>query len=424
MLDIYDVLIIGGVFCGFITSFLLVTRGYFQLHANRLLAVVIFSIAWYGLLYLLIKTGWLGQVPGIYRIGSPLYYLIGPCSYLYTRSIVRDESRFRKWDWLHFLPALLHFAELIPFYIADAETKRKAVESIIQNFNNSYQKASGLLPALWHFLFRPVHAGIYLVFQWILLLRSLNRKASYTLHGQVFSRIRAWLFSFTGLVTIFITGLLVQSYLGILLMHSSVSITSASGYMQVIMSFAFFMICAYLLFMPDILYGTLKVSTLLPVAPPTSSTSVPGRQPYAIPETMQTVAEAAEDEDQPRKDTLFNAELVAQYASRIEQHLETHQSFRRKGLNITQLAGDLEMPVHHLSYVLNSYYKQRVNDFINQYRVNYVLRRLKEGDWQNMKLEALGAEAGFSSRTTFFVTFKKMTGLTPAEYAKQAGMAE
>ena len=82
------------------------------------------------------------------------------------------------------------------------------------------------------------------------------------------------------------------------------------------------------------------------------------------------------------------------------------------------------MSVHHLSYVLNTYYKQRFNDFINQYRVNYVLGLLKEMDWKNMKLEALGAEAGFSSRTTFFVTFKKVTGLTPAEYARQAGMME
>src|SRR5262245_55893628 len=130
MLDIYDIILLGGVFCGFVTSLILFTQSRYQLHANRLLSIVIFSIGWYAVLYLLIQTGWLNAVPGIYRIGSPLYYLGPPCAYLYMRSVIMNETRFRKWDWLHFLPAILHVIDLLPFYFADAETKRQVVMDI------------------------------------------------------------------------------------------------------------------------------------------------------------------------------------------------------------------------------------------------------------------------------------------------------
>ncbi|MEI7502339.1 MAG: hypothetical protein WCJ61_03560, partial [Paludibacter sp.] len=43
-----------------------------------------------------------------------LYYLIGPMSYLYIRSVLTDNSRLRKSDLLHFLPFLIYFVAAIP----------------------------------------------------------------------------------------------------------------------------------------------------------------------------------------------------------------------------------------------------------------------------------------------------------------------
>jgi AraC-like DNA-binding protein len=413
MLDIYDVLLIGGVFCGFITSILLFTQGRFQLHANRLLSLVIFALSWYAFLYLLIKTDWLRHVPGIYRVGSPLYYLIGPCAYLYVRSIIRDESRFRKWDWLHFLPAILHFIELIPFYLADAETKKQVVEAITRKFNNSYQKASGLIPALWHFAFRPFHALIYLVFQWILLFRALNRRNNYNILSPAFSKIKGWLFVFTALVTLIVLGMIVQAFLGIINANSTVSIVSSGLSTHIVLTFVFFLLSTYLLFKPELLYGTLKTTIPKPV-PPIPVSPAPGQLTEDIPEQF------AKEETRPvRRETLLDEELVILYAKKIEEHLLTRQSFKKQGLTSSQLAVELAMPVHHLSYVLNQHYKQRFTDFINQCRVDYIRRLFKGEEWRKMKLESLGAEAGFSSRSTFFSAFKKITGLTPAEYARQ-----
>lgn len=411
MLDIYDVVIIGGVFCSFITSFILFTQSRYQLHANRLLSIVIFGIGWYAFLYLLIQTGWLSHVPGIYRIGSPLYYLGPPCAYLYVRSVIMDENRFRKWDWLHFLPAILHFIELLPFYFADAETKRQVVESITKNFNSSYQKGSGLVPAFLHFILRPVQGLIYLAFIWTLLIHSLSKKNYYNISADVFNWIKKWLIGFTGIISVMYIGFSVQAVIGIVNARSTVSVAAASRPTHIILALFFFTLSIYLFFKPEILYGTLKITGPVPVPEPGIPDPAPA--PVAEPGPLQ------EEPGIERKETLLDKETILLHAKKIEGHLLTHQSFRKQGFTITQLAVELSMPMHHLSYVLNQHYKQRFTDFINGHRVNYVKELLKEEDSRALKLETLAMEAGFSARSTFFTAFKKLTGLSPYEYIRQ-----
>ncbi|MET0395016.1 MAG: AraC family transcriptional regulator [Chitinophagaceae bacterium] len=412
MLDFFDFFLVGSLFCGFITSLLLFTQSRFLRHANRLLGLVIFPMAWYALTNLMLKTGWMYKVPDLYAVGSPLYYLVGPCSYLYTRTIVMDESRFRKWDWLHFLPAILHCIELLPFYFSDAAIKKQAIESLAYRFNGSRQ-----VPALWHHAARPVHVIIYLVFQWLFLFKALNRRNSYAIHEAIFGKIRYWLFSFTALITVVVIGVVVQLFLSARVLDAPISFFAANWHMRIPISFAFFAVSAYLFLQPEILYGTLK-------AIPGDAAPPAGEATMAIPELTDTnpVVEQPKDEEPVmRKGTLLQPELVADYYTRIENHLQLHQSFRRQGLTIHQLASELAMPEHHLSYVLNYHYRQRFSDFINQHRVDYIKELLKTEEWRKMKIETLATEAGFSSRSAFFAAFKKITGLTPADYARQIG---
>jgi AraC-like DNA-binding protein len=419
MLDIYDVIVLGGAFCSFITSLILFTQGRFQLHANRLLSSMLFCFGWYAFIYLLFQTGWLQYVPAIYRIGGPLYYLIAPCAYLYVRGIIMDERRFRKWDWLHFLPAMLHFVDLIPFYVSDIETKRQAVMAAIRDFNTGYAKGSGfIIPAIWHFILRPLQGLIYLVLLWMLLTRSMSKKNYYNISADVFGRIKKWLFILTGFISILYLGLAIQTIIGFIRFDAGLPVVRVNGPTHVIMALAFFLLSVYLFFKPEILYGTLKTTLPGPVIKTDTALSIP--VPLPVPEILPVAEPVQEEINAERKETLLNEELVSLHAKKIEEHLLVHQSFRKQGITITQLAVELSMPMHHLSYVLNFHYKQRFTDFISQYRVDYVRRLLKEEEWRKLKLETLATEAGFSSRSTFFSTFKKVTGLTPYDYARQA----
>lgn len=108
----------------------------------------------------------------------------------------------------------------------------------------------------------------------------------------------------------------------------------------------------------------------------------------------------------------------------INKYMLEHQAFKQQGLTLSMVAEALSTPAHELSHILNIHYKKGFNAFVNEHRVNYIKHRLKhESDWKHLKIEALGIEGGFSSRSSFFSEFKNLVGMTPAEYAKVQNQA-
>jgi len=55
-------------------------------------------------------------------------------------------------------------------------------------------------------------------------------------------------------------------------------------------------------------------------------------------------------------------------------------------------------------------------DYVNEYRVREAQRLLTDPVESRFKVEALGRQAGFRARSTFFKLFRQHTGVTPAEY--------
>lgn len=396
MVNFYDIFVAGGLFTSFITSILLFTRGKYQLHANRLLGTVIFTWGWYVLLYFLVITGWLKHIPGIFRIGSPLYYLIPCCSYLYVRSVLLDEVKFRKYDWLHFIPAVLNVVDLLPYYFADVETKRAVADAIVNNFNMSYQKGSGIVPAFWHFQLRWMLGIVYLIFQWVLLAQVIKRDKL-----EAFKEVKGWLLTFTVFCSIIYIGLGIMSVIAWVNLGSKVSVLSSARSVPTLLQvIGFTCLSAYLFFKPEVLYGIPRSGYIVPAV------EVPAHKTQKELSDTSTVLREAP----------FNPELTEVYVQRLEAYMQEEAPFRRQGFVITELALALKIPLHHLSYIINNHYKCRFTDFINSFRVEYVKVRMETADWRSLTLEGLAKESGFSSRSTFSVAFKKFTGLTPSQY--------
>ena len=107
---------------------------------------------------------------------------------------------------------------------------------------------------------------------------------------------------------------------------------------------------------------------------------------------------------------------------KLEQYVISHQSFRNKDIRLNSLARELGISSHKLSIVLNSYFRKSFIDYINQYRVNWIKKSIRNPDiMQNFTLEALAYSAGFSSRSAFYNSFKKLVGISPVEYSKNLG---
>ena len=103
----------------------------------------------------------------------------------------------------------------------------------------------------------------------------------------------------------------------------------------------------------------------------------------------------------------------------LEFHAMLYRFYRCRSyfesIAIVRLVGVIGSPFT----LLNNHYRKSFADFINIFRVNYVKEKLRKNDaLQQITIEALGNQAGFSSKSNFFLTFKKHTGMSPLEYIR------
>jgi AraC-like DNA-binding protein len=91
--------------------------------------------------------------------------------------------------------------------------------------------------------------------------------------------------------------------------------------------------------------------------------------------------------------------------------------FKNVDVKLKDIAKELSISSHQLSQLLNDNIGKSFASFLNEYRVEEAKKLLKENN--QYTLEAIGYEAGFSSKSTFYATFKKVLGATPAAYKKQ-----
>lgn len=79
-------------------------------------------------------------------------------------------------------------------------------------------------------------------------------------------------------------------------------------------------------------------------------------------------------------------------------------------------AKELKVTKHLLSQYINERLGKSFSNLIKEYRIEKAKQLLETES--NYTIESLGYDSGFSSKSTFFTAFKKMTGFTPAEYQK------
>jgi AraC-like DNA-binding protein len=107
--------------------------------------------------------------------------------------------------------------------------------------------------------------------------------------------------------------------------------------------------------------------------------------------------------------------------SALAEVMEKERPWQDSGLTLADLAGRLSTTPHKLSEVLNSQLHQTFYDFVNGYRVREVQRRIAAGDARKVTMMALAQDAGFASKSTFNLVFKKHTGQTPSDFRQTAG---
>ena len=96
--------------------------------------------------------------------------------------------------------------------------------------------------------------------------------------------------------------------------------------------------------------------------------------------------------------------------------MESNRPYLDPELTLPKLADDLKVTNHHLSQVINEVHGKNFFNFINEYRVEEVKRKIQDPKYQNYTLLGIAFESGFNSKSAFNRVFKNITGTTPSTY--------
>lgn len=107
---------------------------------------------------------------------------------------------------------------------------------------------------------------------------------------------------------------------------------------------------------------------------------------------------------------------------RICQTIERDRQYLTSRLRLSDIAVELGVSVTALTDCIQSQRHCTFAQLVAEYRVHYAQQLLSEHP--DMKLNAVIAESGFTSESTFFRSFKAVTGLSPKEWLAQSAKLE
>lgn len=340
--------------------------------ANRLFALLLLSLSLHLLDYSLNISGLILAFPHLMFSSYPLLFVMGPLFYLYVRSYLRQEVKQGWRTLLHFGLAILVFLSMLPFYLQSAEYKIAFLEAVAVDTFQTIPTEQFIIMFLQiaQFLFYAVAAYRLIVQQEEVVVQFRSNGNIPKIKWLKQSTIAFGAFTlFYGLMTII---LVIQNQYHV-----------ETDYVVVLL-------LALLIFV----IGYVALS-----------------QPNLFTEGLK----------KGRHQTQLTPSSASSLQIKLERLMAEEKPFLQEELKINDLAQLLELPVHHLSELLNNELHTNFADFINTYRIETAKQLLIDPKRQTDKILTIAFDSGFSNKGTFNRVFKQLTGQTPSGWRSEWG---
>jgi putative ABC transport system permease protein len=357
----YDLAFIGTIFIGLSIAFFLWFTKRINRTANRLLALALVIVA--------LQVAWvLGidiRLSAYYSHWSrlPLQFslALGPLIYFYVLKITRPEHKFQWRDLLHFSPLFLEFG-------AQAWEVRDSVKTGAATYETpAFQQLNPVLQLLAF-----VSVVIYLCLSHRLILRFYRRlKFNW---GDRYRHELRWLHR------------LLAGFGLLWLLWIPFTAADYFYYHYQLSTQAYY---------PLYLLLAVMIIRMAVVAFLRPEVGVPAPTPFLKPP--------------------LPAELK-QKGLWLRKAMETGRHYQDAELSLGSLAETLNMHPHELSRIINVALKKNFNDFVNDFRVRDVARKMQDPAYDHITLLGIAYESGFNSQSTFNRIFRQVTEKSPLEY--------
>ncbi len=325
--------------------------------------------------------GRLIQYPHLYLVGSPIHFLAPPVAFLFVYFMLYPHRKWQVWQALLFLPFVLHLGELIPFYFGPLEVKMSQLKLVLQykslvNYPGTVTFFSPKLLSLLKLIHISVYAFISFLVVLIQVIKNRNKYNRFLLN---------WLVSFTSLslLSVVFIGAYVLGIIGFNNLRFS--------YADLLMHLAAFVNLGFVLYRPSLLDGVSFQSLVLRL------------------DKQYRSSEPGEDVEKLRK--------YEGYAKQLESYFANEKLFLDPELSLEKTANMIQISTKELSRTTSYIYELSYPDFVNSWRINYIVeQRNTDKQWQAYSQDMLAELGGFGSRQGLHNAVNRLHGTTPATF--------
>ena len=301
----------------------------------------------------------------VYTLGDPTFLLIAPLLWFYTKELIGEEIPISKRIILHFLPFLA------TIFLSSALGSFDQTSAPHTFFNNHKE----LIKIIFNLSIVVQLSTYQFIMQkkWIAFRELMKQEVSYKEDVDI-SWIRFFMIAFLIINLFFFFSLFITIH------FSSLLLPKTTAFMFSLSVFAL------------------------------------GYQGIMQKHILQHTKTIVDSSSVPSKETLLKPDQ--EVIKRIVAYMNDRKPFLDAELTLSGLAKNLNISRSQLSLIINEGLGDNFYDFVNKYRVEEVKRLMGDPKVKNYNLLGIAMEAGFKSKSTFNLIFKRFTGLTPSEYRK------
>jgi len=365
MTQLFQILTNGAIILGVFVILLLNTKGVRKTRANVFLSILLGALA-----FSTFHLRYAGDVIShfavkAYSLGDPSFLIIAPLLWFYIVELTGGRIRFSVSSLLHFLPFMVITFCSISFgtFLSDS-----AIRKVLD------EHARLPYTVFWIVVVIQFWAYQYAIHKkWREFQNTLRQEVSNTEDVSI-----SWVRFFMGVFLIISVSFLFALFAVI---HLDIT-TWLWRSIGIVMSLSIFALGYKGILQREIFYTITDT-----------------------PATPETVTEIREKPD---------PELL----EKLRLFMRDTKPYLDPELSLSSLSKQVGLSRNQLSQLINDGFGENFYDFVNKYRVEEVKRLMVDPQKQNYSLLGIALEAGFKSKSTFNLIFKRFTGLTPTEYKK------
>ncbi|QLG44686.1 helix-turn-helix domain-containing protein [Costertonia aggregata] len=353
---------------GLIYGFILIKSTEYNKLANRILATILLLLS-YRLSIQIMRLFGLGYYDSWYYIMIDISWVYGALIYFYTKAQTQTNFKFKRKDWIHFLPVVVQIC--------------CSVFVRLQNLYWDGTKESLSWLGYYGYVVWMNNSTIYIVASILIivyayksqkLLNSVNEEINISTTKLTWIKriVKSFLVYFSLVLIVLLIDLLVYKSLN-------------NG------SYFYFTRFYYYPFFVGIAVMTYWI----------------GLEGFARRNDPELTIKTMMNPDE--------LERLKSISRKLENAMENDKLFKDQELSLNSISEQLNIKPYLISKSLSEVYNKRFNDFVNEYRVKEVQSLLLNSNNSKYTLLSIAMDAGFNSKSSFNRAVKKQLGILPSE---------